>query len=216
MKRYEDSAREIVRRVVEDGDDFSVDLKDVEDLGQDDQWYQIGGDANPWIWGGSWYNPERKELIHFEGIDQSQNREVDYQDIEVPQNVVVKVTAKVHDPYLDTDEAKEDPKWHHDMLFREEMEMDRLFDQYKIAKADFINKRKQHTFQRVHIDEQLPYQWRRYENECPTGLPDEVWAEMSVPNKIDELCQYFGWGDYSSAFDMNEKEAQALLGSHNI
>jgi hypothetical protein len=215
MKQYEDSAGEIVKRIVESDDDMDFD-KDILDMGQDDTWHQISGDANPWVWGGTWYNEQRKEIIHFEGIDQSENREVDYRDIEVPEAVVAKVKAKVHDPYLDTDEAKEDPAWLKRMLFSEEMEMDRLFDQYKIAKADFINKRKQHTFQRVHVDEQLPYHWRRYENKCPTGLADETWEQMSMANKVDELCQYFGWREYSSSFELNQKEAEALLGPHNI
>lgn len=216
MKQYEDSAGEIVKRIVESDDDMDFD-KDILDIGQDDTYHQIGGDANPWVWGGTWYNDERKDLVHFPGIDQSTNKEVDYRDIEVPASVIAKVTARVHDPWLDSDEAKEDPQWHRRMVFSEEMEMDRLFDLYKIQKADFINKRKQHKFYRHSVGPSLPYEWREYELKNPTGLPDDVWDSMPIPNKIDELCQYFGWEEYSdSSFELNQKEAEALLGRHNI
>lgn len=193
MKQFAAAAAEIVRRTVEAVEDEDFEVKDVSDVGQEDYWHQIAGDASPWVWGGSWYNPDKKEIIHFNGIDY-EGGEVDYKDIEVPAQVLAKLPP-------------EQPDW------RENKERDAIIDNYRIARAEFLNNRKQYSFWKIDADRDVLPSWlQRYDN--PNHY--EQWDQLSLPQKLIEIGEYIGMNEIGSEFKMNYQQAQALLGSNNV
>lgn len=195
MKQFAHVATEIVRRITEaDDDDF--DLKDVMDVGQEDYWQQIDGDANPWVYGGSWYNPARSTIIHFDGIEYDKDMEPD--DVPVPQQMLVKLPPEQED-------------------WRENHGRDKTIRDYQYARAEFLNARKQRTFWEIDVrGDMLPNHWIKYEDHSPTGMTDEDWQRMNLPQKLIELGRYFGFDEIGGQFKLNYKEAQRMLGAKNI
>jgi len=192
MSQFTIGAQQLVRDLLEMDDD-DIDVKALDEPSPDGYWIQIGGDANPWIWGGTWFNPAKRQLLHFGGIDQ-EGGDVDYHDVEVPPEMLAKLPP-------------EQPDW------QDNVERDRIIDNYKIAKAELMtNQMKRPFYLMGHIPmDQLPSHWRRYENECPTGIDQEVWQEMPIEAKMDELASYFGWGDYGEEFKMSYYQAKKFL-----
>lgn len=201
MKRFTAAALEIVRRIVEgtQDEDFTDDVKDVMDLGQDDYWQQIDGDANPWLYGGSWFNPGQKRLIHFEGIEMDKDVEPD--DVEIPATMLAKLPPEQED-------------------WRENHERDKIIRDYQYARAAFLNARKPRTFWTIPADADYlgayGHGWDKYEKHCPTGISDEDWQRLPLINKVLELGRYFGMENIGDQFKMNYKEVQALLGPKSI
>lgn len=195
MKQFAKSAAEIVRRhLTEEEDDF--DVKDVTDHGQDDYWTQIGGDANPWVWGGEWYNSHLDQAVYFPGIDYDAEQEIDSDDVEVPAKAMVKINA-----------------------IADENERYNVIERYKIARAEFENLRLKHTFWLIaNPEHNLSFWLERKTNSYrnPNNLPEEVWDAMPAVNKLLEIGHYIGIYEIGSELKMNYLEAQAMLGSNKI
>jgi hypothetical protein len=200
MKRFEIPASVLVQRIIEgidDEEDFGdEDLKYMSELDPEGTWEQIAGDANPWIWGGSWFNPAKNEIIHFDGIEY--DKDIEPEDVEIPATMLAKLPP-------------EQPDW------QDNIDRDRLIDHYRIARAEFLNNRKPRKFWRIPVHgDQLPPHWQRYEAQSPTGIEDEQWQQMNLPTKLIELGGYFGMSEIGDEFEMSYKEAQTRLGKHNI
>jgi hypothetical protein len=201
MKSFVASATEIVRRILEridDKEDYTSHIKDVMDLGQDDYWSQIDGDANPWVWGGSWYNPGKNEVVHFEGTDY-EGSEIDWQDIEVPAQVLAKLPPEQKD-------------------WRENAERDKIIEQYKIARTAFLNNRKQYDFWRFHVAPAGDFLYRQYADKVAAagGISLKEFEKWSLPNRWIEIGRYIGFHEIADRFKMNYQEAQAFLGANNV
>lgn len=194
MNEFTLPARQLVQDLLEMDDD-DIDMKALDQPSENGYWIQIGGDVNAWEYGGTWFNPAKRELLHFHGLD-TEGGEVDYQDVEVPPQMLAKLPPEQED-------------------WRENTERDRIIDNYRIAKAELLNNQKRRPFYLMtHIPfDQLPIHWRRYENECPTGIDQETWQEMPIEAKMDELANYFGWSEYGEEFLMNYYQAKKFLGT---
>lgn len=187
-------AQQIVRDIVEDEDDF--DMKEVSEPSAEGYWVQIGGDVNGWVYGGSWFNPAKRHLIHFDGIDNPDQHEVDPDEIEVPETMLAKLPP-------------EQPDW------RDNTDRDRMIGNYQYAKAELINKKKKYPFWMM-VDvpmDQLPPEWRKYDRECPTGIDAETWERMPIEVKMDELGSYFGFDGRAYSGSWNRYEAKKTLGN---
>jgi hypothetical protein len=226
MKQYEQPAKEIVAQIVEDlNDDTFDDVSEPKDIYADDPdfWTQFDGDfGNPWVWGGSWYNEAKNKIVHFEGLDNMDESEQDIEpdDVEVPEGVIARAKAKVHDPYLDTDEAKEDPEWHRRMVFAEEMEAEQIIEKYKLSRSEFLNARKSRTFWTIDVAD-AEYLIAEYEDKVLAQFDEETakrYKETWPPQaKIMEIVTHFvGLNNLASSFKMTYQEARQLLGAHNI
>lgn len=218
MKSFEKPALEMVQRIIEeidDDEDFGDDIKDVSELGQENFWYQVAGDANPWEWGGSWFNPAENEIIHFDGIDQDGTKEIDSDKVEVPPQVTAKIYSKLHDPYLDTPECQEDPAHYKWMKDREDNEIYQMTEQYKIARAEFLNNRLKHRFYRIHVVDESDYIFRQYNDKVKAQFDPETaerYDSWPVAAKLIEIGQYIGFHEIGDQIEMSYQEAKALLG----
>lgn len=217
MKSFEQPAAALVRRLTEDIDDdeFGDDIKDVIEIGQENHWYQIDGDANPWIWGGSWYNPAENEILHFDGIDQDGTKEIEDTDVEVPEQVLAAIRAKIHDPYLDTEEAKEDPAWLQRMLRQEENEIELMANRYQVARAEFLNNRLEHTFYQILVPPPTDWIFKKYTDVVKSQFDEETQARFDswpLPVKLMEIARYIGVSQIGDPIKLTYKEANAKLG----
>lgn len=187
MNEFTIAARQLVQDLLEMDDE--IDVKDLDEPTPGGYWRQIGGDVNAWVWGGTFFNPVTRELLHFDGID-TEGGDVDPDDVEVPPQMLAKLPPEQED-------------------WRENTERDRIIGNYQYAKAELLTNQKPRPFYVMsHIPmDQLPHQWRRYEHECPTGLDQETWEQMPIESKIDELAGYFGWAEYGHRIDMNYYQA---------
>lgn len=216
MKSFQEPAAAIVRRLAEDIDDedFGDDIKDVIEIGQEDHWQQVEGDANPWVWGGTWYNPAENSLLHFDGIDQDGVKEIEDTDVEVPEQIMAKIKAKVHDPYLDTDEAKEDPAWLQRMLRHEENEIELMANRYQVARAEFLNNRLQHKFWLIHVCPPDDWILRHYTDRVKAQFDEETQAQFDawpVYLKLIEIGRYIGFNEIGHELTMSYIEAKKFL-----
>ncbi len=207
-----DGVPEILAAILSEDDDEAKEVYH-PDADYPGDWTQVGGDyGNPWVYGGDWFNIHKKSLLHFAGIEQ--DREVDYRKIPVPEHAMAKLKARIHDPYLDTDEAKEDPAWLKRMLDSEEREIDRIVDNYRVAKAALIEDHKGRQFYLLDVPETLPSYLQSREEAVMSfvGMTPEQWAELPVEQKLIEFGSYMGFHEIGSELTMNKVEAQKLLG----
>jgi hypothetical protein len=198
---------EILEAVLREDND---DLKDVFHPDEDypGDWVQIGGDfGDPWIYGGDWLNAHKKELLHFDGIEH--DKEIDYRKIEVPPHVMAKIVARVHDPELDTLEDDDHKKW---LLSREEWEIERIADNYRVARADLLEARKKRQFWQVDLDQKwLIKAVDKQGPELAKQFEAGVWEELPFEQRLIEFGRYYGWQDIADDFLMDHIEAQNFL-----
>lgn len=199
---------EILEAVLsEENDD---DLKDVFHPDEDypGDWVQIGGDfGNAWVYGGDWHNAHRKQLLHFDGIES--DKETTYRDIEVPPQVMTKIVARIHDPELDAMEDDEHKKW---LLNREEHEIDQIADNYKIARADFIEARKKREFWLIDLDQSwLVEAVNEKGPELAKQFETGVWEELPFEQRVIEYGRHWGFHEIGESERMDHIEAQQFL-----
>lgn len=217
MKLFEPvevEAGNLVRKLVENDEDESWfdDIKDVSELSQEDEWFQVGGDwGNSWVYGGDWYNPGLRQIIHFEGIDY--NTEIDPDSIPVPEHMLAKIKSKVHNPYLDSEEAKEDPGWLAKHLEDEEQEIERIVQQYQVARAAFLEVRKLRTFYRAYEFAPDDYFFRTYDAKIAKEFDNpEDYLSWPPYAKMIEIGGRIGWHEIATEVKWNRLEAKAVLG----
>jgi hypothetical protein len=203
---------QILQHVLEGGD---FDIKDVWLPGEDERswWEQVGGDyGDPWTYGGEWYNPVTKEAVYFRGIEDE--KEIEPGDVNVPERVMAKITGKIHDPYLDTPEAKEDAAWHTKQLRHEEWELDRIVGDYQYARAAFLNDRKQRTFYGFDVPEKMETWLTRHEEAVKKNVGAENdYDDWPVYAKMFAIGSYIGVENFAEPFVMNRIEAQKYFGT---
>jgi len=211
---------QVLKAILEDEDDFDVKEIGHPDPESEGHWEQVGGDyGDPWVYGAEWYNMVKRELIHFGGVENE--KEVDPDDVELPEAAMAKLKAKVyaqvHDPYLDTDEAKEDPAWLAKQLKDEEWDIERevgkALGNYQYARAAYLNSRTRYAFYRLDVPESLDDYAKEVEQIRPQYGPDANFEDWPIYSKLSEIANYWGWEVLDAErFWMNKLEAQKFFG----
>jgi hypothetical protein len=197
MKSFEQAGRRIVQHIVEavnDEDDF--DPKEVYDTEPSKDWVQIDGDwGDPWVYGGSWFNQARSEILHFDGIENKAG-EIDPEMVEVPETMLAKLPP-------------EQPDWH------DNFERDEAIEWYQRAKAEFLNARRKHVFYIIPVDMEdtkVPSWLKKYDN--PNELED--WDEWPLPQKLIEIGEYIGMHEVGEPIKLTHLEARKYLGKPDL
>jgi len=210
-------APEIVRHLLEDEED-DFDVKDVTDpIGEGDSWWeQIEGDyGDPWEYGGTWYNPVTHTMLHFEGLEtmeQLEIGEIKSEDVEVPPQVMAKIDQQFPPDYVDPDG---DLEWQQRQRNDNERKRDQLIDQYKVARAAFLNERKKFPWYEIGVPESGKLeQWM--DAKVPNvaqmhGLSEQEFRALPLANQIIAFVGYLGIDEFGSKFMMSKREAEQKL-----
>jgi hypothetical protein len=211
-----EAAPDILRHLLEDEDDF-----DMKDVGQDDPdpsyWHQIDGDyGDPWEYGGSWFNPARSIVWHFEGLETMEQLgigEVDPDDIEVPPTMKAALDRQFPLDYVDPDG---DLDWQERQRRDNERERDRLVGQYQYARAAYLNARKEFPWYEIDVDRDGELDsW--LDRKVPDvaqmcGMTEEDFRAMPLANQLIEMTRYFGTDEIGGKFKMSKQQAERELG----
>jgi hypothetical protein len=201
---------EILAALLSESDEFDAKELYHPDAEYQGDWVQIGGDyGDAWVYGGDWHNAHKQQVLHFDGIEHDD--EMDYRAIEIPERVMAKIKANVHDPELDTMEDDEHKRW---LLNREENEIDRIADNYRVARASFLADRQKHIFWLIDLDQKwLVDSLKEKEAELAKQFEAGTWDEFPFEQKVLELGRYWGFQDIGEEMRMNHIEVKEMLGT---
>jgi hypothetical protein len=210
------TAPEIVRHLLEDEDDF--DVKEVDDPQSEDGWWeQIDGDfGSAWDYGGYFYNPIKRIIWYFEGMDvmdQLGIHEIQPEDVEVPPQVMANIEHRFPSNYLDPDG---DLEWQQRTRDDNEREREQLVSQYQTARAAFLNERKRFPWYEIHVsDDGKLDSWLEQHAEGAAqamGQTVEEFRSWPLQNQLCELTRYVGVDELGHKFEMSKREAEQALG----
>ena len=206
MKQFATAAAEIVRRVVETVEDEDFGLEDVYDVEPENAWRQIDGDfGDPWEYGGDWYNPARNEVLHFGGLEEEgDDADIDPNDVPVPDQMLAKLPPEQED-------------------WTQNKDRDNAIDRYKLARAEFLNLRKQRPFWLIHVPGPDDAVFRRYDGAVARSWGFEPGTKeyrdyMIAPPeyKIVQVGRYVGFHELGHEERMTRQQARVLLGDRNL
>lgn len=210
---------EIVRHLLEDDDDF--DTKELSGQGQDPDpngyWTQVDGDfGDPWEYGGSWFNPVRSIVWHFEGLETMEQLgigEIKPENVAVPAQVKAKLDQEYPLDYVDPDG---DLEWQQETRDDNEREHDHLIDQYQVARAAYLNERKQYPWYEIDIPEDGALDTWMDEKVGDLvrsmGMEEEGFRALPLAIQYTSFIGYFGIDEIGSKFEMSRREATKELG----
>jgi hypothetical protein len=204
----------VVLRLLEDEDDDTL----AAIMGDDtlppegefiSPWKKIDGDMDGWNYGAAWYDESKKELWHFDGMDQLEydgpNRDVQPEDIDLPGKLMGALDEKYPMDYVDaegdqdlTDQVREE--------FQRERE--RITELYKLERARQKNFKKQRTWYTLDVTPLSPHDFGSLEAVArEMGCDFGELKEKPVELQWSLLASSHGWDRYASRFTMSKEEA---------
>jgi hypothetical protein len=190
MKSFVEPALEVVTHLLEDDDDDLV--KQISVQSEEGYWTQIDGDfGDPWTYGGSWYNPVKAQVLHFEGIENEEDTDPD--KVEIPATMLAKLPPENED-------------------WRENHERDKIIQNYQIARAEFLDNRKKRDFYLMDVPAEVPPWLRHYEEMVRKALGEDAdYDNWPVANKLVEIGRYSDFNLFSFPTRMDKLEAEKFL-----
>jgi hypothetical protein len=188
-----------------------ADFQPEEDKG----WVQIDGDANPWEYGGSWYNKEHNLIWHFDGLDAlasgGDKVEIEPDDVQVPDRMRLALERRWPSDYIDPDG---DLYWQERERNANERERDNAIDNYQYTKAKKLNLLRQQTFYAIGVPDKL-YSWmRRHIEDIASGFGCSVEDFEAEPmtSQILRVGEHLGFDSVGEQFQINRIDARKELG----
>lgn len=164
-------------------------------------WIQIGGDfGDAWSYGGTWFNPQSNDMIHFPGLDY-EAKEIEADDKRVDSKLTRDnykfIVAQLH--LDDTD------KW--------ESAEDEIRSEYASQLND--ERRFQYFRTSVETDEWIEKDWASEIEAIKQELEisDEDWAKTEPQHKESAIADRIGWHEFDHyPENISRKELSELLG----
>lgn len=169
--------------LLEDDEDEYFDIKDdIINVPERAPFFeQIDGDyGDAWVYGGSWYNPMTREIVHHDGIEHTK----DYEswDMEVPDHVMAKINR-----------------------IEDERERDNVIDRLKDEMARVKNEKRKFRVYRFYAPDNgklEPWMEKKVPRVAETvGMSIEDFLEMPLPNQILEIGRYSGMDNFDGSPD---------------
>lgn len=161
---------------------------------------QIGGDfGSPWDYGGTWFNEETSQLIHFPGRDDE--REIESSDTKV--------------------DAQMQPSDYKAVLAAVTLEKlgdwENVEDDIRLDKSTALNEARRYYYYSTVVDndEWIDRDWAKEiaEIKREQELDDEAWAALPAAQKEASIADRIGWHEFDhSPEKINRKELAELLG----
>ena len=191
MKPLLKSALKIVEELLEARPDTFV--KDVGQPSKNGFYKQIDGDwGDPWLYGGSWWNPIKRVMFHFEGVENDE--ETDPDSVPIPASMLAKLPL-------------EQPDW------QDNRERDRLIQQYQAARAAYLESHKKRDFWFIDVPDEIPVWLKHYRDAIKQTLGSDVEYDLlPVAIKLLEIGKYAGLDEIGYTIKLNKLEAEKILG----
>jgi hypothetical protein len=184
-------------------DDFVSDYVKQNAATVGDRWEHIDGDTYVWTYGGTYYNPAHRMLVHMDGLD-GNVKEFWANEMELTPEEQAALLAKFP--------VQVDPEYP-EGGDENELERERAEDDLKENKAEAANAARKQRVYRSSVDEFHDRDWNL--NQVLDGIENgaEVLAGMNDAQKWCLIGQTFGWEELDSYPDLYTKaELEEYLG----
>lgn len=164
-------------------------------------WEQIGGDfGDPWTYGGTWFNKELDEIIHFPGVESE-----DY-DVEPDSE---RVDSRMTYPHYRAIVAE--------LSLENTFRWEKIEDDLRQEQAELIKEELKFSYYRTTCEsnEWIERDWAREIAEIKQELEmsDEEWAALPPCGKEEAIANRIGWYEFDSSPEkISRGELSNLLG----